>query len=116
MGLSWEAWCSEGIQKNITNVYPEAESKIRVIYRGVDQNLFNKSKIPVSRMVNQLKKMEIQDEKSIILMASRPKLWKGQMILIEALSKVKQDFQCILIGSGDGKPSFQKKLINLITQ
>tara|TARA_B100000579_G_C22825106_1_gene852635 strand:- start:1094 stop:2251 length:1158 start_codon:yes stop_codon:yes gene_type:complete len=107
---------SKHIQKSITHVYPEAESKIRVIYRGVDQTLFNKSKIPVSRMVNQLKQMEIQDEKSIIMMASRPKLWKGQLILIEALSKVKQDFQCILIGSGDGKPAFQKKLINLINK
>ena len=107
---------SKHIQKSITNVYPEAESKVKVIYRGVDQNLFNKSKIPVSRMVNQLKRMEIQDEKPVILMASRPKLWKGQLILIEALSKVKQDFQCILIGAGDGKQAFQKKLINLINK
>ena len=105
---------SKHIQNSILESYPHLKSKIRVIYRGVDQTLFNKSKIPAARMINQLRLMEIQDGKPVILMASRPKFWKGQMLLIEALSKVRTDFQCILIGAADGKLSFQKKLINLI--
>ena len=107
---------SKHIQNSIINSFPNLKSRIKVIYRGVDQNLFNKNNIPASRMINQLKLMEIKDDKPVILMASRPKLWKGQMMLIEALSLIQTDFQCILIGSSDGRPSFQKKLINLINK
>ena len=95
-------------------MYPQAKSKIRVIYRGVDQNLFNKKNIPVSRIVNQMKSMGINDDNPVILMASRPKFWKGQTSLIRALSKLNKNFQCVLIGTGDGHPSFQKKIFELI--
>ena len=95
-------------------MYPQAKSKIRVIYRGVDQHLFNKKNIPVSRIVNQMKLMGINDENPVILMASRPKFWKGQTSLIRALSKLEKNFQCVLIGTGDGHPSFKKKIFELI--
>ena len=49
-------------------------------------------------------------------MAARPAMWKGYQILIKALSKVKHDFQCVLIGAGDGNKKFQKTLINKIIQ
>ena len=47
-------------------------------------------------------------------MASRPAMWKGYSVLITALSKVKEDFQCVLIGAGDGSTKFQKILIDKI--
>ena len=75
----------------------------------MDQHLFNKTQIPASRMVNQLKLMEIQDDKPVILMASRPKLWKGHLILIESLSMIKPDFQCILIGAADEILNFKRE-------
>lgn len=106
---------SKHIRNSILSSYPNAKPKIKVIYRGVDLNLFDKSKIPFTRIENQLKLMKINDEKQVIMMASRPKFWKGQLALIEALSKVKMDFQCVLIGAGDGKAYFQKKIINAIT-
>ena len=49
-------------------------------------------------------------------MAARPAMWKGYQILIKALSKVKHNFQCVLIGAGDGNKKFQKILINKIIQ
>ena len=45
-------------------------------------------------------------------MAARPAMWKGYQILIKALSKVKNDFQCVFIGASDGNKKFQNiKLI-----
>ena len=105
---------SKHIEKSIVTMYPKVKSKIKVIYRGVDQNLFNKNNIPVSRIINQMKLMGINDEYPVILMASRPKFWKGQISLIRALSKINKSFQCVLIGTGDGHPSFQKKIFELI--
>ena len=105
---------SKHIENSIVSMYPQAKSNIRVIYRGVDQNLFDKNNIPVSRIINQMKLMDINDENPIIIMASRPKFWKGQESLIRALSKLKKDFQCVLIGAGDGESGFQKKIVDLI--
>ena len=105
---------SKHIEKSIVSMHPHAKSKIRVIYRGVDQSLFDKKNIPVSRIVNQMKFMGINDENPVILMASRPKFWKGQASLLRALNKIKKNFQCVLIGTGDGHPGFQNKIIELI--
>ena len=49
-------------------------------------------------------------------MAARPAMWKGYQVLIKALSKVKHDFQCVLIGAGDGSHKFQNILIKKIIQ
>ena len=49
-------------------------------------------------------------------MAARPAMWKGYQILIKALSKVKYDFQCVLIGAADGNEKFRKTLIKKIIQ
>ena len=63
-----------------------------------------------------MKLMGINDENPVILIASRPKFWKGQTSLIRALSKINKSFQCVLIGTGDGHPSFQKKIFDLINK
>ena len=47
-------------------------------------------------------------------MAARPAMWKGYQVLISALSKVEYDFQCVLIGAGDGSQNFQNSLIKKI--
>ena len=105
---------SKHIENEIISVFPNSKSKIRTIYRGVDKDLFNSSNISVSRIINQSKLMEIDYGKSVILMASRPSLWKGHLCLIKSLKKINTEFQCILIGANDGKISFKKKLYKLI--
>ena len=47
-------------------------------------------------------------------MAARPALWKGYLTLIRALSKVDRNYQCVLIGAGDGNKKFQNILIQNI--
>ncbi len=105
---------SKHIKENIVRVFPKVGSKINVVYRGVDLDNFNLKNISNSRIVNQSKLLGIEDEKPTIIMASRPKMWKGHLILIEALSRVKMDFQCFLIGANDGSSKFKKKLYDKI--
>jgi glycosyltransferase involved in cell wall biosynthesis len=49
-------------------------------------------------------------------MAARPAMWKGYLSLIKALSKVDQNYQCVLIGAGDGSRKFQNILIKQIVK
>ena len=87
---------------------------LKVIHRGVDLDLFDASNIKPARIIAQSKLIGLTDSLPVIMMAARPAMWKGYFILIEALSKVNYNFQCALIGAGDGDYKFQNLLIKKI--
>ena len=105
---------SKHIENSIKTVFPKVGHKINVIHRGVDLELFNPNNIKAGRIIAQSKILNLRDNVPVIVMASRPAMWKGYSVLITALSKVKEDFQCVLIGAGDGSTKFQKILIDKI--
>ena len=99
---------------SIKSIFPKVSNKIKLIHRGVDLNLFDANKIKPARIIAQSKLIGIKDSIPVIVMAARPALWKGYLVLFEALSKVKNNFQCVLIGAADGNQKFQQQLINRI--
>ena len=105
---------SNHIEMSIKSIFPKVSNKIKLIHRGVDLNLFDANKIKPARIIAQSKLIGIKDSIPVIVMAARPALWKGYLVLFEALSKVKNNFQCVLIGAADGNQKFQKQLINRI--
>jgi len=105
---------SKHIENSIKTIFPKVGHKINVIHRGVDLELFNPNNIKAGRIIAQSKTLNLRDNVPVIVMASRPAMWKGYSVLITALSKVKEDFQCVLIGAGDGSTKFQKILIDKI--
>ncbi len=107
---------SKHIEESIKYSFPMVSGKIRVIHRGVDLDLFNPSKINPARIISQSKHLNLKDNVPVIIMAARPAMWKGYQVLIKALSKIKHNFQCVLIGAGDGKQKFQNILIKKIIQ
>jgi len=107
---------SNHIKENIVKVFPKVKKKVHIVYRGVDLENFNLNNISNTRIVNQAKKLGFHDHKPTIIMASRPKKWKGHLILIEALSKVKMEFQCFLIGALDGDDKFKNEIYKKINK
>ncbi len=107
---------SKHIEESIKISFPKVSGKIKTIHRGVDLDLFNSSQIKPARIIAQSKLLNLQDNLPVIIMAARPAMWKGYLVLIKALSKVKHDFQCVLIGAGDGDKKFQNILIKKILQ
>jgi glycosyltransferase involved in cell wall biosynthesis len=105
---------SKHIEICIKNIFPKVSHKIKVVHRGVDLNLFDSLNINPARIIAQAKLIGLKDNVPVIIMASRPALWKGYSILIKALSKVNENFQCILIGAADGDKKFKDLLINKI--
>jgi glycosyltransferase involved in cell wall biosynthesis len=105
---------SKHIETSIKTVFPKVGHKVKVIHRGVDLKLFNPNNIKAGRIIAQSKVLNLRDSVPVIIMASRPAMWKGYTVLINALSRVKEDFQCVLIGAGDGNTKFQKILIDKI--
>ena len=105
---------SKHIEICIKNTFPKVSHKIKVVHRGVDLKLFDSLNINPARIIAQAKLIGLKDNVPVIIMASRPALWKGYLILIKALSKVNENFQCILIGAADGDKKFKDLLINKI--
>ena len=105
---------SKHIEKSIKFSFPKVSDKVKVIHRGVDLDLFDSSNIKPARIIAQSKLIGVTDSLPVIMMAARPAMWKGYFILIDALSKVNDNFQCVLIGAGDGDYKFQNLLIKKI--
>ncbi len=105
---------SKHIEDSIKKSFPKVSNKIKVIHRGVDLDLFNPTNIKPARIIAQSKLLNLKDNLPVIIMAARPAMWKGYLSLIKALSKVDQNYQCVLIGAGDGSKKFQDLLIKQI--
>lgn len=84
--------------------------KITVIQRGADLNYFNAAAASNSRIIELIKNWHLPEDKKIILMPARFTSWKGHEFLIQALTKVKHDFFCVMVGSDHGHKKFRKKV------
>lgn len=103
------------IKDYILQNYPEetkdfSPKRITVIHRGAELEYFNSEKVSKNRIIDLSKKWSLPEDKKIILMPARFTAWKGHEFLIEALTKVKNDFFCIMVGSDHGHRKFRKKI------
>jgi glycosyltransferase involved in cell wall biosynthesis len=91
-------------------------SKLRIIHRGVDLNLFDPDHIMPQRMIDLSARWRLpEDHPPLILMPARITRWKGQHILIEALAKLPhRNFFCLLVGDDSGHPNYRKEIEDLI--
>lgn len=99
------------------------ESKLRVIHRGVDTDLFKRSNISEDRKSALMKQWEIQPGQKIILQTARLTGWKGQSVLIKAIAILKNknpellnDHVVILAGDDQGRNDYKQRLIALIKE
>ena len=101
------------------NKYINRKKKLRVIYRGINIDYYNKKNISILKLEQLKKEWEIFPNLFTILMPGRLTNWKGQEKFIEALNILIEDhnnenFQAIILGSDQGRKVYKKRLINLI--
>tara|TARA_A100001011_G_scaffold327986_1_gene352434 strand:- start:12685 stop:13341 length:657 start_codon:yes stop_codon:yes gene_type:complete len=91
-----------------------------VIFRGINIDYFDPTKIKSSEEEKLIKQWNITRNKKIILLPGRLSSWKGQELFIEALNIVKQKigstFYAIILGSDEGRTVYKKKLLRLTEQ
>ena len=106
---------SNHIKNHILQNYKIDESKIRLIHRCVNTDNFSPEAVTQERMIKAIKDNNLPVDKPIITLAGRVTRWKGQHLLIEALSKLKhQDFYCLIIGSDQGRVKYTEHLKALV--
>ena len=105
---------SNYVKDLITSQYVEVESRLTVVHRGVDIDLFNPGNVNQTRIVNFVEGLAIPEDVPVIMLPARATMWKGHRILLQALAKIKdRPFICLMIGAGDGKPAFVSELVRL---
>ena len=94
------------------------KKKLRVIFRGINIDYYNKKNISILNQEKLKKDWELFPNRFTILMPGRLTNWKGQEKFIEALNILVEDydnskFQAIILGSDQGRKVYKKRLINL---
>ena len=106
---------SDYVSDLIIRQFPKAADKITIIHRGVDVDLFNPKAVNAQRTINAADKLNVDENKKIIMLPARPTLWKGQEVMIAAMAKLThKDAVLILVGAGAGRDAFQSKLMAVI--
>lgn len=90
---------SNFVKKHILDNYEVVPNKIIVIHRGVDHREFSKENLSEDKLSRYKEKYKIPPNMPVLLLPSRFTRWKGHMVLIEALEKIRRlNFYCIMAG------------------
>ena len=113
------------INENYSN-YLNKNQKLLTIFRGINLEYFDSSKIKSEDESNLMTEWKIDQtlsfyQKKIILFPGRITSWKGHEMFIESLNIFKQKnpdklFFAIILGSDQGRKIYKKKIQRLIEQ
>jgi len=102
---------SNFVKNHIIENYKIDKNKIQVIYRGVNHEEFTKEKVSDELLKKFKEKYNVPAGARVLLLPSRMTRWKGHLILIEALEKIKHlNFYCIIAGDLAKHPRFVSEI------
>ena len=105
---------SRSIQQHIFENYGRSKNVI-LIFRGVDQTLFNPAAVSEDRIQRLADAWGISREKPVIMLPGRITRLKGQEIFLQALSLMTTNgYQAVLVGDTEDNPSFTADLVRLM--
>lgn len=106
---------SHFIAEHMQRLYGVSPDRIRVIHRGIDMEVFDPTRVSQERIIALAQKWRLPDGYKVIILPGRLSRWKGQKVLIEALSLLgRHDIRCLLVGSDQGRTAYRKELTDLI--
>lgn len=106
---------SHFISNHIQQNYEIDPSKLRIIQRGVDLQLFNPSNHSTQRMIELAHEWRLPEDLPLILFPGRFARWKGQGVFVEALSKLPhRNFFAVILGDDKGHENYRKEIEQLI--
>ncbi|MDE0779606.1 MAG: glycosyltransferase family 4 protein [Alphaproteobacteria bacterium] len=114
---------SQFIADHIAKNYGLSGPKVHVVPRGVDTVSFDAEGFNPNRMVEVAKKWRLPDDSTVVLLPGRLTRWKGQLLFIEALARLKSrrgpdnfNVTGLLVGSDQGRKSYRRELENRVEE
>ena len=107
---------SEFIARHIQKNYRIKPERIRVIQRGVDLLRFDPASVSPERLAKLSAQWRLDDGVPVVLLPARLTRWKGQQLLLDALTQLADlELRCILVGDDQGRTAFRRELEAQIT-
>ena len=95
---------SQFVAQHAHSVYGVPAERLRVIPRGVDLARFDPDKVRPDRLIPLIKTWRLPDGVPIVLLPGRLTRWKGQLVFIEAIAKLRRsDVHAVILGNGKGR-------------
>ena len=108
---------SNFVKKHIVDNYKVDPNRITVIHRGVNHHEFSKDKLLEDKLSRYREKYRVPADTPVLLLPSRMTRWKGHMVLIDALEKIKHlNFCCIMAGDLAKHPTYVSRIKEKIHQ
>ncbi len=105
---------SQSIKQHIYEKYG-VKKDINLIFRGVDEEVFDPEKIDKQRLAAFKSAWNLEENIPVIMLPGRLTRLKGQDIFLKSLMQVKdRNFQAILVGDVNENPGFVSELKELI--
>ena len=106
---------SDFIARHVQLTHHVEDSRLRVIHRGVDLDIFDPLRVSPERIIQLAHKWRLPDGHRVITLPGRLTRWKGQSVLIDALSRLsRRDIRCLLVGSDQGRTGYRQELLQQI--
>lgn len=106
---------SDFVKQHIVDNYDIEQERIKVIHRGVNHEEFVNTKLDPKTLELFKKKYKVPDKTPVILLPSRFTNWKGQMYLLKALEKIRdENFYCLMVGDLARHPQYVERLKEMI--
>jgi len=83
---------------------------ITVIPRGVDMTLFDPARLHGVNVRERRTSWGVAEDSKLILLPGRLTRWKGQIIAIDALTRLKPDYHLVLLGDAQGRDDYVAEL------
>ncbi len=83
---------------------------ITVVPRGVQMDRFDPSHISSTDITAQRHRWNVSLDDILILLPGRLTRWKGQLVAIEALSHLPENYTLVLLGDAQGREAYVKEL------
>ncbi|WP_407527703.1 glycosyltransferase family 4 protein [Methylobacterium oryzisoli] len=99
--------------------HPQAtDARLRVIYRGTDLTAFSAAQVEPGRVEALRRAWGVAPHERVVLLAARLTGWKGQRVLIEAASALRdqglRDVAVVLAGDAQGRTAYVRELDALV--
>ncbi len=108
---------SRFITEHVHANYAVPDDRIRTVPRGIDTARFDAEGFNPNRMVDLSTQWRLPDENAVVLLPGRLTRWKGQILFIEALARLRvrrgvENFRItgLLVGSDQGREAYRREL------
>jgi len=114
---------SRFIAAHMKENYAVPDERIRTIPRGIDTARFDAEGFNPNRMIEVATRWRLTDENAVVMLPGRLTRWKGQLLFIEALARLKarrgaDRFRItgLLVGSDQGREAYRRELEEQISE